>query len=581
MTNTVQFSASLRRFVGNGFSRVAGLLLLLILAQNSPVFAADPIRVEAETGVLTGLNVATATAGYSGTGYVTGFDADTDNLVLTVTAKAGLYDLGIGYASPFGDKGIDFQVNADKGSGTLRQSTPFTQVSLGKFMLKEGQNTITIFRGWGYFDVDYVLLTPATAVLPTRPAKTLVDGQATASTKGLFSYIVDQYGSKVISAQQDDVEYVLEKTGKEPAIGSFDFIEYSPTRVANGSKPGRTTEAIIDWAKKGEGRGIISMMWHWNAPTDLINQAPDKLWWRGFYTDATTFDLAAVLANKNGDKYKLLLSDIDAIAVQLKKLQAADVPVLWRPLHEAPGGWFWWGAKGSGPFKELWQILYDRLTNFHNLHNLIWVYTATDTFKADWYPGDQYVDVVGLDVYADASSNMSGNWGSALNAVNGKKLVTLSETGNLPSPDNVRGFGTWWSWFSVWTGTDYIKKQPIDKLKAVFLDNDVITRDELPDWRLLAPVVMPVVTAVEPQFRLTVLGNPVQGNQVTVAIEGAQAVPLTFRLTDMMGHQLLEETIVPATSTMRQQFGLDSQAGIYFMQVSSPTGTRTFRLMKL
>ncbi|MEZ0482948.1 glycosyl hydrolase [Fibrella aquatica] len=555
-------------------SRITLLLLLLLLP--IATFAADPIRVEAETGVLTGVTVATTTAGYSGAGYVTGLDAETDKITMTITAKAGLYDLVIGYSSPFGDKGIDFQVNDEKSSGTLAgTSAGFRVANLGKFMLKEGQNTIAIFRGWGYFDVDYLLLTPATAVIPTKPPKTLVDAQATASTKGLFSYIVDQYGSKVISAQQDDIEYILEKTGKEPAIGAFDLIDYSPTRVQNNARPIRTSEAIIDWAKKGEGRGIVSLMWHWNAPTDLINLAPDKLWWRGFYTDATTFDLAAALADKNGSRYKLLLSDIDAIAVQLKKFQAADVPVLWRPLHEAPGGWFWWGAKGAGPFKELWALTYDRLTNFHNLHNLIWVYTATDTFNADWYPGDQYVDVVGLDIYADASSNMSGSWGSALTALNGKKLVTLSETGNLPNADKIRGFGTWWSWFAVWTGNDYIKKQPIDQLRSVFLDNDVITRDELPDWR----AGVAVITATEPPFQLVVLGNPVQGDLLNLDITGAQSMPLTLRLTDVQGRQLHKQTVTPTSAPSRYQLPLTGQPGVYLLQVSSRVGVKTFRLL--
>ena len=441
-------------------------------------------RVEAEQGDLFGVNVASSNTGFSGTGYVTGIDGATDKISLTFMAKAGLYELGIGYASPYDDKGVDFQVNDDKGSTMLKQTpTGFSSASGGKFLLKEGLNNVTIYRGWGYFDIDYIQLTPTTAPLPTKPPKTLVDARPSLSTKGLFSYLVDQYGSKVLAGQHDDVEYVLEKTGKEAALASFDLIEYSPTRAQYGSTPSRTSEAIIDWAKKADGRGIVSLMWHWNAPTDLINQAPDKLWWRGFYTDATTFDIAAVLADKNGERYQLLLRDIDVIAAQLKKFQDADVPVLWRPLHEAPGGWFWWGAKGSGPFKELWRLMYDRMTNYHQLHNLIWVYAGTDTFNPDWYPGDQYVDIGGEDIYADPTANMSSNWASAQSQLNGKKMVALTETGNLPNMDKVRGFATWWSWFSVWTGTDWIRKQPIDQLKAVYNDVDVITRDELPNWR--------------------------------------------------------------------------------------------------
>lgn len=322
-----------------------------------------------------------------------------------------------------------------------------------------------------------------TTSLPLKPSTQLIDKQATASTNGLYGYLIDQYGRKVISGQQDDVEYILEKTGKEPAVGAFDLMEYSPSRVQFGGKPLRTSEACIQWAKKGEGRGIISLCWHWNAPADLINQAPDKLWWSGFYTRATTFDLATALVDKNGERYKLLLRDMDAIAEQLKKFREADVPVLWRPLHEASGGWFWWGAKGAGPFKELWQLLYNRLTNYHQLHNLIWVYTGTDTINPDWYPGDQYVDIVGLDIYTEATATLSSNWSNTQTAFNGKKLVTLSEVGHLPKPDNVRKLNTWWSWFAVWNGSDWIKKQPLDLLKSVYTDPDVISRDKLPNWR--------------------------------------------------------------------------------------------------
>lgn len=62
-------------------------------------------------------------------------------------------------------------------------------------------------------------------------------------------------------------------------------------------------------------------------------------WWSGFYTAATTFDLEAALANKTSERYALLIRDIDAIAVQLGRLHKANVPVVWRPLHEAEGGW--------------------------------------------------------------------------------------------------------------------------------------------------------------------------------------------------------------------------------------------------
>jgi mannan endo-1,4-beta-mannosidase len=581
------FLSTLNRAIPRPKGAIPFFLPIWFIFLLSRVAFAAPIKVEAEAdqGVTRqGVRVASERAGFSGTGYVTGFDDATDKLSFTVNTSAGLYELTIGYASPFGDKGVDVQVNDERGNSTLRQTTAgFSTAGVGKFLLTEGLNTITIYRGWGYYDIDYIQLTPTVVSLPAKPPKVLTDAQATLSTKGLFAYLVDQYGSKVISGQQDDVEYILDKTGKEPAIGSFDLIDYSPTRVQFGATPQRSSEDIIKWAKKGDGRGIISLMWHWNAPTDLINQSPDKLWWRGFYTDAITFDIAAVLADKQGERYQLVLRDIDAIALQLKKFQAADVPVLWRPLHEASGGWFWWGAKGAGPLKELWRILYDRLTNYHQLHNLIWVYTATDTVNPDWYPGDQYVDIVGMDIYTDPTASMSGNWSSAQAQFNGKKLVTLSETGNLPGPDKIRGFGTWWSWFAVWTGADYIKKQPVDLLKAVFTDKDVITRDELPNWR------PPLTLGVQDQdagkanvtpWQVTLLGNPTTGDKADVNVRGTAGSRLKFVVTDAKGKQLLTKEIERAADVENHTLPLGKAAGVYFIRVSTPNESQTLKVVR-
>ncbi|MBN1763812.1 MAG: C10 family peptidase, partial [Sedimentisphaerales bacterium] len=182
-----------------------------------------------------------------------------------------------------------------------------------------------------------------------RPPKTLTDPQATDEAKSLMSFLVDHYSQKVLSGQQElqEIAYIYSITGKEPAVGAFDLMDYSPSRIEHGADPTGEVESYINWADTGGG--IVSLSWHWNAPTDLIDE-PDKEWWRGFYTYATTFDIEAVLADPEGERYQLLIRDLDAIAVELAKFQNAGLPVLWRPLHEASGGWFWWGAKGPGPF---------------------------------------------------------------------------------------------------------------------------------------------------------------------------------------------------------------------------------------
>lgn len=92
----------------------------------------------------------------------------------------------------------------------------------------------------------------------------------------------------------------------------------------------------------------------------------------------------------------MIIRDLDAIAGQLKRLQAENIPILWRPLHEAGGKWFWWGAKGPDAAKKLYDIMRDRFINYHGIDNLIWVWSTPEW---DWYPGNDRVDIIGYDSY--------------------------------------------------------------------------------------------------------------------------------------------------------------------------------------
>ena len=292
-------------------------LALVLLIGTSGFSQAATIKLEAESATLNGVTVVTNRTGFSGTGFVEGFDNSIDkNVTFTFPATAGIYDLTIRFITPSGEKGYVLLVNGQRSEGMFPATTSFASANAGKFLLTEGQNAIRIGGGWGWYGIDYISLAPATVQLPAKPPKQLVNAAATPSTKNLFSYMVDLYGTKVLSAQQEyndrqEINFVRQHSGKDPAIGAYDLVEYSPSRLQHGANPNQHSEAAIAWAKKGQGRGIISLMWHWNAPTDLINQAPDKHWWSGFYTRATTFDLAAALADKNSERYSLLLRDIN------------------------------------------------------------------------------------------------------------------------------------------------------------------------------------------------------------------------------------------------------------------------------
>ncbi|MEX2307911.1 MAG: glycosyl hydrolase [Pirellulales bacterium] len=479
----------------------------------APPALAQVYRYEAETGQRFQTVIGNAVPGYSGTGYVTGFDSQTnsDYVELFVDVPNGLYEMWVGYRSPFGQKGYNYRVDSQLGSGMFEQSSTFSADRAGVFNVTGGVNRLGIYESWGFYDVDYLEFRPFTppTVLPVSPQ--LNDPLADRNTQMLMNYMTSIYGQKTLAGHQHDESknlpfpsstYLNLSGGLRPALRSSDFMEYSPSRLAYGANPRNETEQSIAWAK--QNGGVVSMTWHWNAPANLVNTPcgqscgpNDYPWWRGFYTQGTTFDLAAALANPTGGDYQLILRDIDAIAVELKKFQAEDIPVIWRPLHEAQGNmpdgqaWFWWGADGPDAFKQLWRLMHDRLTNDHGLHNLIWEFTssAARTGHLEWYPGDNVVDMVGLDIYTDPSSSMSGEWYDVLAHYNGRKMIALSESGTLPNADLMDLYDIAWSYFSLWKD-GFLDDFTAQQVQALLNDDDIITLNELPvmPWSISAPM---------------------------------------------------------------------------------------------
>jgi len=316
----------------------------------------------------------------------------------------------------------------------------------------------------------------STAVTPA-----LSDPEATPNARRLMHFLTDSYGHRILSGQQD-LEYaqtVLAITGREPAVLGLDLMDYSPSRVEQGAASNSVEQALSWWQVRG---GIVTLVWHWNAPSHLIDQ-PGQEWWRGFYSSATTFDLAAAMRDEASPEYREILRDIDAIAVPLKELSDAGVPVLFRPLHEASGAWFWWGSSGPDAYLALWGLLRDRLTALHGLHNLIWVWNGQD---AGWYPGDATVDIISEDIYGAPRDHdpQLERFRVASAYPTRPKLVASSENGALLDPDQLVASGAAWSWFCVWSGREFIQDETwnADAIKrAVYSHEYVTTLDELPD----------------------------------------------------------------------------------------------------
>ncbi len=339
-----------------------------------------------------------------------------------------------------------------------------------------------------------------------------------ASARALLVRLSESYGKATLSGQVDYKEegryvaadYIAQTAGRRPVIVGLDLMEYSPSRQAFGADPDNLIEDAITMAQ--EQGVVLTFTWHWNAPMHLRNDDREP-WWRGFYARATQFNLRQALRNPESAEYLALLRDIDAIAVQLKRLAEADIPVLWRPLHAAEGRWFWWGARGPEAFKDLWRLMFVRMTDLHGLDNLIWVITAEEE---DWYPGDDVVDIIGVDAYpSDQDALLRDYWTPLLKRHNGRKMIALTEFGGVPLIEEMQQEGVHFSYFVSWTDQNRGKlgpmSVPVEHLQRVYQSPAVITLDEWHDesgWHDLskqssaggvAPPADPLIKPEEPQ----------------------------------------------------------------------------------
>lgn len=287
------------------------------------------------------------------------------------------------------------------------------------------------------------------------PEFKLTNSNASKEAIELMKFLSNVQGKGIITGQHcnkstfPDVEYIKRVTGKTPALIGFDLLSYSfatetPNstwecidEIANNRK---SVEAALYWAE--ERNAIITFCWHWFSPT----QGRDK----SFYTINTDFDLEKALV-EGTEENKAMIMDMDHIACILRVFKERNIPILWRPLHEAEGAWFWWGAKGSEAYKKLYRLMYERYTEYHGLNNLIWVWNAP---KEEWYPGDDVVDINSMDIYVDAGDRrpLTEEFMRGISITTVKKPMALAENGTIPNLDSLRETSTSWLWFMLWNG---------------------------------------------------------------------------------------------------------------------------------
>ncbi|MGV2882801.1 glycosyl hydrolase [Paenibacillus taichungensis] len=564
-------------------------LILLLGLMTVPVHADSPLfTIESENALLSSdLQVTTEIygqpkPGFSGSGFVWMQNSGTITFTVTVP-ETGMYAISTRYMQELSADGRLQYLSVNgvtKGSYMLPYTTTWSDFNFGYQKLNQGSNTIQLKAGWGfaYFDtftVDYANLDP----LDVQPV--LTDSQATPETQLLMNYLTEVYGNHIISGQQEiygggndgdtelEFDWIHNLTGKYPAIRGFDFMNYNPLY---GWEDG-TTDRMIDWVNNRDG--IATASWHINVPRNFTTyQLGDHVDWKEATYKPTETNFNTANAVIPGTKeYQYVMSTIDDLAEQLLILQDNNVPVLFRPYHEAEGNgglngegaWFWWASAGADVYKQLWDMLYNELTETYGLHNLIWTYNSYvyNTSPA-WYPGDDQVDIVGYDKYNTIYNRNDGLSGvpnedaitsifyQLVDLTDGKKMVAMTENDTVPSVQNLTEEKSGWLYFCPWYG-EHLMSSAFNypaTLKTLYQSDYVITLDELPNLKVNNPTSNASLTPTTVEFDKHT-SNP-SDKAITVNFNGNTLTGLRIGTSALTANQ--NYTLSGSTLLLKKEF---------------------------
>ena len=315
---------------------------------------------------------------------------------------------------------------------------------------------------------------------PESPTANISASPVVASTdaaKKLYTYFRDQYGQKTISSVMADVnwnntnaEKVNALTGKYPAMNCYDFIHiYVPKQGSNGWIDYTDITPVKQWADAG---GIVQLMWHFNVPLSETTEIKTNGEGVTCSPDQTTFKATNVLTEGSWEN-KWFYQEMEKVVSVILKLQDAGIAATWRPFHEAAGNatakqqanwtkaWFWWGYDGAETYKKLWIAMFDYFKQ-KGVKNLIWIWTTQNyngnssqyNQDTDWYPGDNYVDMVARDLYGSTAAKNSQEF-NEIQTYYSNKMVVLGECGKGDSGEQGRMSDCWnagakWGHFMVW-----------------------------------------------------------------------------------------------------------------------------------
>lgn len=287
---------------------------------------------------------------------------------------------------------------------------------------------------------------------------TLIDSKATIETKALFKNLFTLSEKHTLFGHQHATEYghgwsgdanrsdVKSVVGTHPAVIGVDFSELSGRSEAEIKK---TKEKLIKLITDTYNRGgVTTVAWHFSNPV-----SPGGFYWK----DSVSLPAVKYIipGGEAHAKYLKILDGLAEVAKSVKGKKGEAIPVIFRPFHEFDGDWFWWGKSHCTPeeFKSLWRSTVGYLRDSAGVHNFIYAFSPDNTFTSEQqymerYPGNEWVDMVGMDNYGDMGRDDKYNVDAAIQklkivssfALKNNKLAAFTETGleSLPNP-------IWWN----------------------------------------------------------------------------------------------------------------------------------------
>ena len=291
----------------------------------------------------------------------------------------------------------------------------------------------------------------------TVPVKSLIDKNATAETRNLFRNLDILAENHTLFGHQHATEYghgwsgdadrsdVRSVCGSHPAVIGVDIMGFTVgTPEAIAANKEHVRKNVVDTYNRG---GVTTVAWHFANPVSG----------GGFYWIDTVSLPAVKYLIPGGEAHEKYKGILDGVADWAGSLVGADgklVPVIFRPFHEFDGGWFWWGATHCTreEFISLWRFTVTYLRDTKGVNNFIYAFSPDNRFETEEkflerYPGDEFVDMVGMDNYGDLGRNQYNTPLAAKKlkivsdyAKKAGKLAALTETGLESIPDT-----TWWT----------------------------------------------------------------------------------------------------------------------------------------